>query len=142
MQPNLGTYIRAAIRSQKASEWTLFKVRLFGKRCVGTCNVTNQVVTCRRWHGDLYMFKAEDEQDIVEGQYRKKERQAQLLWWSLVIALIGCSAIIMHALSNSVAYAEEPAPMVYEDWRPPIHKCPEDVELWECMRHAMWRTDL
>ena len=28
------------------------------------------------------------------------------------------------------------------DWRPDISKCPDDVELWECIRHAMYREDI
>jgi hypothetical protein len=25
---------------------------------------------------------------------------------------------------------------------PPVSKCPSDVELWECIRHAMYRRDI
>ncbi len=37
----------------------------------------------------------------------------------------------------------EPAPVheTRRDFRPPIKDCPDDVELWACIRHAMYRRD-
>ena len=74
-----------------------------------------------------------------------KQRQAQLAWWSCVIALVCIAALVFRGLAANAETLRACTPLeppAVEDWRPPIRNCPDDVELWECMRHAMWRTDL
>ena len=78
-----------------------------------------------------------------------KKRQEQLLWWSLVVALLCLAAFVVRVLTVTAAYAceldNEPAP-VYKDWRPDISHCMDDdseVELWDCIRQpGMYRTDI
>ena len=73
---------------------------------------------------------------------RKIRRARTLALFAFAVFMAGITAIVVyaaHRYGGAVRVVEVP---VYEDWRPPIGNCPDNVERWECMRHAMWREDL
>lgn len=57
------------------------------------------------------------------------------------VAAVGFAGFVVGTLAaHDTCPAEEHHPV--KSWRPDISKCPEDVELWDCIRHAMYRSDL
>ena len=65
-------------------------------------------------------------------------------WIVVIVAVLAAMvAIILHTLATAPlgAYVT-PTYSAETDWRPPLRNCPKGVKRWECMRHAMWRTDL
>lgn len=64
----------------------------------------------------------------------------RVLFVVIMAMLLAVSAgTIYYAANAPVPETETRAP---KDWRPPLYKCPKDVELWDCIRHAMYREDL
>lgn len=58
----------------------------------------------------------------------------------LLITLLASSGLIVHTLHKAAAQPVEP-PAEARDYRPDISKCPDDVALWDCIRHAMYAED-
>lgn len=67
-------------------------------------------------------------------RHRRGER---LLYWSIVAILICLSAVVMRAASHYPVPESKPY-VPKSDWRPPIKDCPKEVDLWACIRHAMY----
>lgn len=61
----------------------------------------------------------------------------------LLLGLSAFAAIAVTVLVLLTAYqhatAAEPEPPEVTDWKPPIRNCPDDIELWDCIRHAKYR---
>lgn len=61
----------------------------------------------------------------------------------LGLAHLTILAVTIGILWTLLSARPNPEPQVYEDWRPPLHLCPTNVERWECMRHALYaRKDI
>ena len=59
----------------------------------------------------------------------------------VMIAMLGYGAVVVINAARDAAAApcEEPA----AGWEPPdLSRCPEDMALWDCIRHAAYRSDI
>jgi hypothetical protein len=59
-------YFKAAMASAKASRWTIFRARLFGKREFEAEDRGH--VECRRWRGTLYLIDYEEYEGVDDGR--------------------------------------------------------------------------
>lgn len=71
----------------------------------------------------------------------KRARQELLALIAFAVAMACLSVLIVRAVWAHDQHPVETVP-VYKDWRPDLSKCPDNVDKWECMRHAMWRVDI
>ncbi len=60
--------------------------------------------------------------------------------WAIVIAfvVIGYGALLF-SWTLLQPIDEHPTRIARKDYRPDLRECPEESELWECIRHAQWR---
>lgn len=75
----------------------------------------------------------------------RKERQQQLFIVSVIIAaFLSCVVYLGIAIWGFEQSKEPPAPPppVRQSFGPDISKCPGNVDLWVCIRHAMYRRDI
>lgn len=61
-----------------------------------------------------------------------------------LILAIGAGAGAAYYLVDKISEAaEEPCPKPAAGWEPPkLQLCPEDMELWDCIRDAKYRSDI
>ncbi len=74
---------------------------------------------------------------------RKESRAERLFAYALAVALLCSWALFARAVITTATQEQptyKPAPAA-KDWRPDISKCPDDVELWDCIRHAKYRSE-
>lgn len=66
-------------------------------------------------------------------------RSQWIIFWVITGVLsFFALVVIFAAMDYAVPEPEKPA----QDWRPDLSKCPDDVELWECVKGAMYRRDI
>ena len=51
-----------------------------------------------------------------------------------------CTAKIAEIVSQTATPCDAPEATGWEP--PPVHLCPEDVKLWDCIRNASYRSDI
>jgi hypothetical protein len=62
----------------------------------------------------------------------------KVVWLAVVLCFSTIAALCIDAVRQHVE-VETKTPAT---WAPPdVSTCPADVELWECIRHAMYRED-
>ena len=61
---------------------------------------------------------------------------------AIVVACVFTVGVSTLVKKGAVQITDEPVSKRPTDWRPPIKDCPDDVVLWDCIRHAMYREDI
>lgn len=57
----------------------------------------------------------------------------------IVLLVFGAWTIIDAVYDN----AQQEPPAVLPTWQPPpISRCPQDISLWDCIRHSAYRRDI
>ncbi len=65
----------------------------------------------------------------------------EIIVCSLLGAMLGYGALVVIDTARDAAAAPCEAPAA--GWEPPdLSRCPEDMALWDCIRHAAYRSDI
>lgn len=66
---------------------------------------------------------------------------AEWITVALLCVMLGVGAVVV--IVTARAAAMEPCEAPAAGWEPPdLSRCPEDMALWDCIRHAAYRSDI
>lgn len=64
-----------------------------------------------------------------------------VLGMALLVTAMFFALVMLMILQANEQKNTRPKPAAIGDWRPPVEQCPERIELWECVRGALYTRE-